>query len=45
MIREIWMNMVNTTYKSKEDMIDKLQELKGKTKSKFYEKKVIIMIK
>ena len=24
-IREIWMNMVNTTYKSTEDMIDKLQ--------------------
>ena len=27
--------MVNTTYISSEDMIDKLQELKGKTKSKF----------
>ena len=31
-IREIWMNMVN----SKEDIINKLQELKGKTKLKFY---------
>ena len=28
--------MVNTTYKSSEDMINKLQELKGKTKLKFY---------
>ena len=35
-IREIWMNMVNTTYNSTEDMINKLQELKGKTKLKFY---------
>ena len=31
-IREIWMNMVNTTYNSTEDMINKLQQLKGKTK-------------
>ena len=31
-IREIWMNMVNTTYDSTEDMIDKLKQLKGKTK-------------
>ena len=30
------MNMVNTTYISTEDIIDKLQQLKGKTKSKFY---------
>ena len=30
------MNMVNTTYNSTEDMIDKLQQLKGKTKLKFY---------
>ena len=30
------MNMVNTTYTSTEDMIDKLQELNGKTKLKFY---------
>ena len=35
-IREFWMNMVNTTYKSTEDMIDKLQQLQGKTKLKFY---------
>ena len=28
--------MVNTTYKTTEDMIDKLQQLKGKTKLKFY---------
>ena len=31
-IREIWMNLVN----SKEDMINKLQSLKGKSKLKFY---------
>ena len=30
------MNMVNTTYNSTEDMINKLQSLKGKTKFKFY---------
>ena len=35
-MREIWMNRVNTTYKSTEDMINKLQSLKGKTKLKFY---------
>ena len=29
------MNMVNTTYNTTEDMINKLQELKGKTKLKF----------
>ena len=28
--------MVNTTYNSKEDMNNKLQQLKGKTKLKFY---------
>ena len=28
--------MVNTTYNSTEDMINKIQELKGKTKLKFY---------
>ena len=28
--------MVNTNYNTAEDMIDKLQELKGKTKLKFY---------
>ena len=35
-ISEIWMNLVNTEYNSTEDMINKLQELKGKTKLKFY---------
>ena len=35
-IREIWMNMVNTNHNTTEDMINKLQELKGKTKLKFY---------
>ena len=30
------MNMVNTNYDSSEDMINKLQSLKGKTKLKFY---------
>ena len=35
-IRDIWMNMVNTIYNTTEDMIDKLQQLKGKTKLKFY---------
>ena len=35
-IREIWMNMVNTNYNSTEDMINKLQSVKGKTKLKFY---------
>ena len=35
-IRDIWINMVNTTYNSTEDMINKLQQLKGKTKLKFY---------
>ena len=35
-MREIWMKMVNTTYNSTEDMIDKLQELKGKTKLEIY---------
>ena len=30
------MNMVNTTYKLTEDMINKLQELKGKRKLKYY---------
>ena len=34
--RDIWMNMVNTTYNSTEDLIHKLQSLKGKTKLKFY---------
>ena len=35
-IREIWMNMVNTNYNSTNDMIDKLQSLKGKTKLRYY---------
>ena len=35
-IREIWMKMVNTTYNSTDNMINNLQELKGKTKFKFY---------
>ena len=35
-IREIYINMVNTNYNSIEDMINKLQQLKGKTKLKFY---------
>ena len=30
------MNLVNTNYNSTEDMIDKLQQLNGKTKLKFY---------
>ena len=34
-IRDIWMNMVITNYNS-EDMINKLQQLKRKTKLKFY---------
>ena len=36
MIREIWMNIFNTRYNSSEDMIDKPQSLKGKTKLNFY---------
>ena len=35
-IREIYINMANTTYNSSEDMINKLQSLKGKTKLKVY---------
>ena len=35
-IREICMNKLNTKYSSTEDMIDKLQQLKGKTKLKIY---------
>ena len=35
-MREIWMNMVNTNYNSTEDMINNLQQLKGKTNLKFY---------
>ena len=36
-IREIWMNMVGTTFDSTEDMIKNSQQLKGKTKLRFYE--------
>ena len=32
------MNVVDTTYNSTEDMIDKLQQLKGKTKLNVYKK-------
>ena len=35
-IKEIYINMVNTNYNSTEDMIDKLQQLKGKAKLNFY---------
>ena len=36
-IREIWMKMVNTFFlNSTEDMINQLQNLRGKTKLKFY---------
>ena len=37
-IREIYINMVNTRYNSTEDMINKLQSVKRKTKLKFYKK-------
>ena len=42
-IREIYINMVDTNYNSTEDMINKLQELKGK-KIKIY-KNIIIILK
>ena len=35
-IRDMYIKMVNTNYNSSEDMINKLQSLKGKTKLKFY---------
>ena len=35
-IREIYINMVNTNYNTTEDMNNKLQQLKGKTKLKFF---------
>ena len=35
-IKEIYINMVNTNYNLTEDLINKLQQLKGKTKLKFY---------
>ena len=37
-MREIWMSIINTTYNSIDDIVNKLQELKGKTKLKFYKK-------
>ena len=37
-IREIYYSMANTTYNSSKDMIKHLQQLKGKTKLKFYKK-------
>ena len=36
--KEIYYSLVNTTYKSLEEMINKLQQLKVKTKLKFYKK-------
>ena len=38
-IRDFCMNMVNTRNNSTEDMVNKLQQLKGKTKFKFYKNK------
>ena len=35
-MKKIWMNMVNTTHNSTEDMINKIQEIKSKTKLTFY---------
>ena len=35
-IKEIWMSMVNNKYTWTEDMINKLQSLKGKTKLQFH---------
>ena len=35
-IREIYINMVNTNYNTTQELIDKLQSLKEKTKLKFY---------
>ena len=35
-IREMFINMVNTNYNTSDDMIEKLQQLKGKTKLKFH---------
>ena len=35
-LRDIWTSLVNSTFNSTEDMIKKLQELKGKTELKFY---------
>ena len=35
-MRQVWIKMVNTTYKSTEHMNKKLQKLKVKRKLKFY---------
>ena len=35
-IREFWLNLVNTKYNSTEDVINKLQELKGEPKKIFF---------
>ena len=35
-MRDVWMDMVNKTYNSTEDMINNIQCLKSKTKLKFY---------
>ena len=43
-IREILINMVDTNYSSTEDMINKIQELKEKTKKSFIKIQVITMI-
>ena len=43
-IREIWMNMVIINYNSTQDTIDKLQQLKGKTKLKISIKLLVIII-
>ena len=37
-IREIWKKLVNTKHNSTKDMINKLQQLKGKTKLNFFKK-------
>ena len=37
-IRDIWMNMVDTNYDTTEDMNDKVQQIKGQTKLKFFKK-------
>ena len=36
-IREIWMNMIDTNYNASEDIINKVQSLKGKRKLKLYQ--------
>ena len=43
-IRENWMNVVDTTYNSTEGLINKLQQLKGKTNLKFIKFYVFITI-